>query len=110
VASGARMIHITQCLCPQRHCILAIAWDAADTTTTMTPEIAVASLRALVAAAVLPGVGWMNPWCGICHSREFSYEDGVTAFRTMDEARPALEEANRANERARHALGEAARN
>jgi hypothetical protein len=32
----------------------------------------------------------INPWCAICESRSFIYEDEVTRFRTLAEAEPEL--------------------
>ena len=93
------MIHIAQCLCPQRHCMAAMAFDPAAT-----PEgVAVESLR----TAVREGIAseFFNPWCGICKSREFHYEVGVTRFRTMEEAMPHLKETERQNAIARALLG-----
>jgi hypothetical protein len=79
------MVHIVQCLCPQRHCITAAAYDDADG---KPPGTALEALQALNAMAIRDGV--INPWCGICGSRAWHYEDGLTSFVTLDEARPAL--------------------
>jgi hypothetical protein len=79
------MIHIVQCLCPQRHCIMAVAYD--DVTTNGAD--ALEQLEAVMKEAIERHM--LNPWCGICQSRDFFYEDGVTRFTTMEEARPHLE-------------------
>jgi hypothetical protein len=78
------MIHIIQCLCPQRHCILAVAYDDA-----VAPgDEAMQALKNGVQAMV--SVGLIDPWCGFCESRELFYEDRITNFATMEEAQPAL--------------------
>jgi hypothetical protein len=78
------MIHIVQCLCPDRHCVIAVAYDDAETS----GEEAQRQLQALLKNAVDQRV--LNPWCGICLSWDLYYEDSVTRFRTMEEAKPAL--------------------
>lgn len=80
------MIHIIQCLCPERHAILAVAYDDAATT----GAEALQMFQSMVLVAV--DGGGLNPWCGICQSREWFYEDGVTRFRTLAEAKPFLEQ------------------
>jgi hypothetical protein len=98
------MVRIVQCLCPSRHCIMAIAYlpgitstpDVSDEDITLTEANAADHLRLMVEDAV--GAGWLDPWCGICRSRDFHYEDGRTAFQTLAEAYPvmkALEDAQR---------------
>jgi hypothetical protein len=42
-------------------------------------------VRELIAA------GTINPWCGLCDSRAWDYEDRVTRFQTVEEAKPELE-------------------
>jgi hypothetical protein len=75
---------------------------------TLTPENAPGVLRAIVERAVANKV--MNPWCGICHSRDLTYEDGRTRFRTIEEARPFLEANEREQARARSILGQQGQN
>lgn len=95
------MIHIVQCLCPDRHCVIAVAYDDAETS----GEEAQRQLQALLKNAVDQRV--INPWCGICQSRDFYYEDGVTRFRTMEEAMPALEQGQRDQLASRALINEA---
>jgi hypothetical protein len=81
-------VWITQCLCPQRHTILAGAGEARDF------EHAVREyedpLRQQLSDAISSGV--MNPWCGLCHAGidTWRYETARTRFRTLAEALPAL--------------------
>lgn len=78
------MIHIIQCLCPHRHCIMAIAYDSE----TIAPADAMLGLMVTVESAV--EVKEINPWCHICQSRDWHYEDAPTRFKTIDEAEPVL--------------------
>jgi hypothetical protein len=80
------MIHIIQCLCPDRHCIFALAYDPADLSS---PE-AMQGFKEMVQAALDKKLA--NPWCGMCGSTLWSYEDAVTKFATIEEARPAMKE------------------
>lgn len=79
-------IRLVQCLCPARHCITALAFAPAA----MDDATAIRRLRAGVEAAIAAGA--LDPWCALCGSRDWRYEVGRTRFRTMEEARPALEE------------------
>jgi hypothetical protein len=93
-------VWIAQCLCPQRHCIMATAGQADDlraATLKLLDPLRDAVGDALRADAI-------NPWCGLCNARQetWRYELGRTRFATMAEARPALleSEANQAITRA----------
>jgi hypothetical protein len=55
---------------------------------TLSEESAANYLRDMVDGLVASRA--INPWCGICHSRTFQYEDRVTAFQSMKEAVPFL--------------------
>lgn len=78
-------IWIAQILCPSRHCILALPFDAA----VMSPNQAMAALITKVECLVT--MSQIDPWCGLCHSRDWRAEAGPTRFTTMEEARPELE-------------------
>lgn len=39
----------------------------------------------------------LNPWCGLCHSKELKYEAAPTRFDTMNEAIPQMREQQAAN-------------
>lgn len=82
-------VRIVQLLCPQRHCILATAYESADGAEI--PEIA-ERVKEKFGSLVNDGV---NPWCGICKSRDLHPEDKPTTFATMAEALPFLEELSR---------------
>ncbi|HTA46405.1 MAG TPA: hypothetical protein VK789_28375 [Bryobacteraceae bacterium] len=96
------MVHIVQCLCPQRHCIIALAYEAPTDADYNFVEISKDAMKALVDEAVKEGR--LNPWCGICHSREWHYEDGVTRFSTVAEAQPELDRVHHENAIARRVL------
>ena len=91
------MIHLVQCLCERRHRILACAWDDLDPA--LTADAMIWELRSHMAHALALGV--LNPWCGLCRSPLWHYEDGITKFRTMAEAYPALKATEEAQSRVR---------
>lgn len=80
-------VRIIQLLCPQRHCIVAIAYESPNGEEI--PENAQKLNDGLKSHG-------LNPWCGICGSKQLQCEDRATGFRTLQEAQPHLE----ANERA----------
>lgn len=94
------MVRLVQCLCPQRHAIIAVAYVPGETAAqehvsgpddiTLTEETAADYVRGIVEEMVHRGS--MNPWCGICGSRDLFYEDAPTRFATMDEAQGPLRE------------------
>ncbi len=81
-------VWIAQCLCPQRHCICAIAGEAADVSDAQTALLE--RLRSEVADLIAGQM--LNPWCGLCHApaSEWQYEVRRSRFATMEEAEPAL--------------------
>lgn len=100
------MIHIVQCLCPSRHCIMAALYDPNDETRGVmydpqdeTRAGGIPAVRAAIDLAIAAKT--IDPWCGICKAKSdtWRYEDSPTLWRTMAEALPAakaLEAANRA--------------
>ncbi len=76
------MVYLVQLLCPARHAIAAAAYEeSARTFEQVCQEIReeLASLH-------------VNPWCGICGSRDLRFEEARTPYQTMAEAaRPLLE-------------------
>lgn len=84
------MIHLTQYMCPKRHAVLAAAWD--DTAITAAEAQADFALR-----VELLHLTSLRRRCEVCNEAvEFHFEDGVTGFETMEEARPHLLEMERA--------------
>lgn len=83
-------VWLCQCLCPNRHCILAAA-DEAET------EQEAAAIRETLERklAELLRVHVFNPWCSLCGAalEAWRYELRRTPFATLDEAMPALREA-----------------
>ena len=73
---GQGRVHIVQCLCPQRHCILAVAYEEGASNS----QTAMALLRETM------GRLRVNPWCGICGLSGFTYEDRRTPFATLGDA------------------------
>lgn len=88
------MIWITQWLCPQRHCSIALGWDDKVTTASVIEA----------AGEGLYDRGVINRWCGICGG-DLHIEQSRTSFETMEEAEPFLEECQNANLAARSILG-----
>ncbi len=75
-------VHILQVLCPSRHCLFALAYEEESET----DESARARAEDVFATKVV------NPWCGICGSRQITFEIGKTRFKTLQEAGPHLAE------------------
>jgi hypothetical protein len=61
---------LAQLLCPERHAICALAYDADEYTQTEVET----RLR-----AVLAPVGPLDPWCALCRSPELRVEHGKLA-------------------------------
>ena len=76
-------VYLIQCLCPQRHCIAAIAYEADEPS-----EEYLVVFKTTVAQSIAGGN--VDPWCGICKSRDWHCETGKTPYRTMEEAREPL--------------------
>lgn len=87
------MIWLTQWLCPNRHCAIAVAWDDQEMTTEE------AERRG--EQAFTQGI---NRWCGICGG-SLHVEHGRTRFETTAEALPHLRRIERANLQARSIIG-----
>jgi len=87
------MIWITQWLCPQRHCSIALAWDDIETNSREIEKRGEDIYRS----------GAINRYCGIC-SGELHVEHGRTKYRTLSEAMPDLLVIQEANLRARDIL------
>lgn len=80
-------VRIVQCLCPHRHCILAIAYEA--DTGEADPE-RTELLRRSVNEAI--NTKQMNPHCGICLATtdRWEYEDNATVWPSLEAAAPTL--------------------
>lgn len=82
----SRNIRLVQCLCPHRHCIMALAFDPRAMADSEATDRLKESIAELIAEKSI------NPWCELCRSREWHYEVGVTGFATLEQARPILQE------------------
>lgn len=68
------MVHLTQYLCENRHCIMAAGWEQGS------QEIAEQRIRdALKARKALP-------LCALCGSTKLHFETRLTAFKSLPEA------------------------
>lgn len=85
------MIWLTQLMCPQRHCLTAVAWDEHKNSA----QAAETLLREGFRDAV--GKGSLNPFCGLCRSETLHCESRVTPWSTMDEAVTHLKRAEQQN-------------
>lgn len=88
-------VWIAQILCPRRHCILAAAFDDATVSVPQAEAGLVTEVVRLVA------IGAIGETCNICGSSAWRCESGRTPFRSMEEARLAIEQLQRENEAAR---------
>jgi hypothetical protein len=79
-------IWIVQCLCPGRHCIMALIFDRRS----MGPEQAVEHLRREVDGRLESRE--INPWCSICWSEDRHFEAAPTKYHTMAEAEGPIRE------------------
>jgi hypothetical protein len=100
----ARRVWIAQCLCPQRHAILAATNEADDRSEAEATLIA--QLRTHVRRMI--GSGTINPWCGLCKApvESWRYELGRTPYRSIEEAEPSLRQSERAQAAVREAFGD----
>ena len=83
-------VWILQCLCPERHCVLATAYEAnAEEATRLEAEMSTvlaAEISDLIDKHVL------NPWCGICKAGRSTWkvEAKDSGVPTLAEAMPYL--------------------
>jgi hypothetical protein len=95
-----KRVHIVQCLCPSRHCIIATAQEAEDS-----PEIKQEmeeALRRIVTDVLARGL--LNPHCGLCGAlvQTWTFEAAETVYLSLEAAMPAL----RASQESQMALAE----
>ena len=81
-------VWIAQCLCPSRHCVMAVAGEAKSykeaETSVLTPLVS--------QVAKLLTERTLNPWCALCKAAadQWKYEVRRSRFRTIEEAEPML--------------------
>lgn len=92
------MIYLVQYLCHNRHCIIAAAYEDGKGETFATVQKQMLDrLKELKA----------NPWCHICNSMTFHFEQARTKFPSMEVALPILKLAEMDNLLAREAVRKA---
>jgi hypothetical protein len=81
-------VWIAQCLCPQRHCIMAGA-DEAKSGAEAEQKV-MRYLRETVEEWLARGT--INPWCGLCGAPQesWTFELGRTRWATLEEALPEM--------------------
>ena len=103
-SAAMTVVWITQCLCPQRHCILATAGEASGRTE------AEAKVKAPLVEQVadLLATRELYPWCGLCGARSgtWRYELDRTRWRTMAEAFSELKDCETEQAVARAVFGD----
>lgn len=90
-------VHLIQLLCPERHALIALAYEVGSDG--MGDKARLRRLKHQWAEMIASGA--VNPWCGICGSRELRYETAVTRWDTLEQAAPSLKEEERRNALAR---------
>jgi hypothetical protein len=97
-------VWLCQCLCPDRHCIMAAAHEAK--THAEADALITVGLREQLEGMIAEGT--MNPRCGLCGASDatWRYELARTRFATMAEALPWLIELERANQEAADRFGD----
>lgn len=91
------MVRLVQLLCPQRHSIIAAAYEEGSSTFDQVVRMMEKRVREL----------GINGWCGICGSHDLRYEEARTKAKTLAEIMPALKEAEASNLATRAALNAA---
>jgi hypothetical protein len=97
-------VWIAQCLCPQRHAIVAAGVEAEDLSAAKAALLT--PLRTQVTRMI--GSGTINPWCGMCQApiESWRFEIGRTRFASMAEAEPQLRQSERQQAVVRRAFGD----
>lgn len=74
-------IRILQLLCPSRHCIAAVVYESPDGE----------AMPGMIEQFQKEAAAWGLPMrCGICESTDVFFEDAVTVFTSMEQARPEV--------------------
>ena len=97
-------VYLAQCLCPQRHAILAASGEALDQIEAEAEVLA--PLKAAIGRLV--AMGGIGRECGLCGASDdtWTYDVGRTPWRTMAEAKPHLEELERQQAAVNAAFGD----
>lgn len=91
MSEPAVRVHLVQCLCPARHCIMASAGQEPPGTAAESLAIVKEAIEAAIAAKKI------NPYCAICRAprEHWNFEVATIPGRTLEELRPALEREER---------------
>ena len=78
-------VRIVQLLCPRRHCIIAGAYEEGSGTSAHTTRALMEMMTALS----------IEERCALCNSTDLKFEDALTKYASLGEARAALEATER---------------
>lgn len=103
--SEPRAVLLLQCLCPARHCIIALAGEAPPATAESMREQAIAGLESAIASKTI------NPWCELCQAPrdQWTFEVAELPDRTLAEIMPELKRQEAAQIRSAAAIKAGAR-
>jgi len=87
MSEPAVRVHLVQCLCPARHCLMASAAQEPPGSKDEALEIVKATIEAAIASKRI------NPWCGICKAprEQWTFEVATLPGRTLDELLPEIQ-------------------
>lgn len=92
-------VYLVQYLCPQRHSIMAAVFEVDDHATRADAANEISTKLAAAIDAIKNRMAELkvDPWCGLCHSDNLTFECMPTKFATMAQAMPILKLAERDN-------------
>lgn len=73
-------VYLVQLLCPERHCVLAAAFEEGENT----PDKVIAEMKEQMKQNNI------NPWCGLCGSPKLTFETAPTKYDSLQAAAPVL--------------------
>ena len=83
-------VYLAQLKCPSGHCVLGAygEFESLKEADAIKQELLAGFTRAT-------DLHLMNPYCGLCKSRDLAVDIRETPWRTIEEARPVMEEMER---------------
>lgn len=95
-------VHLCQALCPERHCILAVAISEEEGP----EEIAALAGKVRILVEALTAAETIHPWCDVCGSRAVFYETNRMAgeFASLQEANVLIKQFEQEQQRSRELI------